>query len=111
MSAEDTGKVTELDHVKEEIAQVQISIADISGCLDHFDTTLNNHMNDYKKAQEEIRQEQTKIRDTVNNMALVVAKLQGSEGLAIFLVKWVVVPLIALLAGLIGIKVIWPGAL
>lgn len=111
MSAEDAGKVTELDHVKEEIGQLNTSIANISGCLDHFDTTLNNHMNDYKKAQDEIKSEQTKIRDTVNAMAVTVAKLQGSEGLAIFLVKWVVVPLIALLAGLVGIKVIWPGVL
>lgn len=109
MSAEDPGKVTELDHVKEEIGQVQISIADISGCLDHFDTTLNNHMNDYKKAQDEIRQEQTKIRDTVNAMAIAVAKIQGSEGLAITLIKWVIVPLVIILAGLIGIKLVMPG--
>lgn len=100
-----------LDSLKEEIGQLNVSIADISGCLDNFDTTLNNHMTDYKRAQDEIRTEQSKIRDTVNDMAVKVAKLQGSEGLAIFLVKWVVVPLIALLAGLVGVKVIWPGAL
>ena len=99
----------ELQGLKNEIAQVATSVADISGCLDNFDTTLNNHMNDYKRVQEKLEAEQTKIRDAVTAMGLVVAKIQGSEGLAIILIKWVIVPLIAILAGLIGIKVIWPG--
>jgi t-SNARE complex subunit (syntaxin) len=95
--------------MKEEMAQLSTSVANISGCLDNFDTTLNNHMTDYKKAQDEMRSEQTKIRDAVTALGLVVAKIQGSEGLAIILIKWVIVPLIVILAGLIGVKLIMPG--
>ncbi len=99
----------ELQGLKDEIAQVATSVADISGCLDNFDTTLNNHMNDYKRVQEKLEAEQTKIRDAVTAMGLAVAKIQGSEGLAITLIKWVIVPLIVILAGLIGVKLMLPG--
>ena len=99
----------ELQDVKEEIGQLNVSIANISGCLDNFDTTLNNHMTDYKKAQDILQAEQTKIRDAVTAMALTVAKIQGSEGLAITLIKWVIVPLIVILGALIGVKLLTPG--
>ena len=94
---------TEMKELKEETAHLDIRLGNIEGYFQNFDTTLNNHMNDYKD-------EQGRIRDKVDALALEVAKLQGSEGIAIVLVKWVVVPLIALLAGLVGVKVIWPGA-
>ena len=98
----------ELQGLKDELARVSISMADISGCLTNFDTTLNNHMTDYKRVQTKLEEEQTKIRDTVNAMALTVAKIQGSEGLAITLIKYVIVPLIVILAGLIGLKLLIP---
>ncbi len=95
--------------LKEEMAALATSVADISGCLGNFDTTLNNHMNDYKAAQGLIAAEQVKIRDLVTAMGLAVAKIQGSEGLAIILIKYVVLPLIVVLAGLIGVKLLLPG--
>ena len=90
--------------IKEEVGQLRTRLDNIEGYFQNFDTTLNNHMNDYKE-------EQRKIREKVNDLAVIVAGIQGSEGLARFLIKWVVVPLIGLLAGLVGVKAIWPGIL
>lgn len=101
----------EAQALREEIGQVATRLDNVEGYFNNFDITLSNHMSDYKKTQEKIEAEQVKTRDAVTAMGLTVAKLQGSEGIAIFMVKWVVVPLIALLAGLVGIKVAWPGIL
>jgi len=101
----------DVQSIKEEVAQLATRLDNIEGYFQNFDATLNNHMNDYKKTQDEIREEQGKLRELINDLAVKVATLQGSEKLATFLIKWVVVPLIGLLAGIIGVKVVWPGAI
>lgn len=101
----------ELQAIKDETGQLAVRLDNIEGYFANFDTTLTNHMTDYAKAQGAIREEQQKIHEKVDIIDVAVAKLQGSEGLAVFMVKWVVVPLIGLLAGLVGIKVLFPGAL
>ncbi|MBU2249833.1 MAG: hemolysin XhlA family protein [Gammaproteobacteria bacterium] len=38
--------------IKEEVAQLSTRLDNIEGYFQNFDTTLNNHMNDYKREQE-----------------------------------------------------------
>ena len=38
--------------IKEEVARLATRLDNIEGYFQHFDTTLNNHMNDYKTEQE-----------------------------------------------------------
>lgn len=97
--------------VKEELGKLATRLDNVEGYFGNFDITLNNHMNDYKRQQREICAEQVKLRDMVTDMAIKVARIQGSEELAVTLIKWVIVPLIVLLAGLVGIKTLFPGAL
>jgi hypothetical protein len=99
----------ELQAVKDEIGQLGTRLDNVEGYFQNFDTTLNNHMNDYKKRQDEVVAEQAKLRELITNAAIAVAKIQGSEGLAVTLIKWVITPLIIILAGLIGLKLLIPG--
>jgi len=46
------------------------------------------------------------IEDRINNLTLEVGKLIGSQRASNNLIKFVILPLIAILAGLVGIKII-----
>lgn len=100
----------ELTELKTEIAQVTNRLDNVEGYFCNFDTTLNNHMNDYKAVQDDIRTEQKSIRKDMQEIALSVAKLQGAEGLLPLVIKWIVFPLIVILGGLAGVTVFLPGA-
>lgn len=48
---------TELDEIKMETAGIAIRLDNVEGYFNNFDTTLNNHMTDYAKRQEDMRKE------------------------------------------------------
>ncbi len=94
--------------LKDEMGQLATRLDNVEGYFCNFDTTLNNHMTEYKETQKAIRDEQRTLMKTAADLAIAVATLQGSEGLAIFIIKWVVTPLIGVLAALIGVKLLLP---
>lgn len=105
----------ELQAMKDELGSISTRLDNVEGYFQNFDTTLNNHMNDYARVQGEIQEKQTtlnteqyKIKDAMNVIGLNVAKLQGSEGLAVNLIK-VITLCIILLGALVGIKMVFPG--
>lgn len=98
----------QLREIKEETAQLVTRLDNVEGYFDNFGTTLNNHMIEYAERQKEISTKQEKLSADLHQLALEVAKIQGSEGIAIILIKFVILPLIFILAGLIGLKLFLP---
>ncbi len=45
----------ELQELKEEVAQTNMRLDGVEGYFDNFDTTLNNHMNDYNAKLDSLR--------------------------------------------------------
>lgn len=45
--------MSELQEIKEEIAQIVTRLGNVEGYFDNFNTTLENHMTDYKEKQRE----------------------------------------------------------
>ena len=88
--------------LKEELAQLAVRLGNVEGYFENFDTTLHNHMGDYAKRQEA-------IAEKVEKLGLVLAAMQGRYELAVTLIRWVIFPMLVILAGLVGIKLIWPG--
>ena len=95
----------------EEFAQISLRLDNVEGYFSNFDITLNNHMTDYKKAQDRLCadqdrlcEEQASLKTGLSEAAKLIAKLQGSEGVMLIVVRWIIFPLIVVLAGLIGIK-------
>jgi hypothetical protein len=90
------------EELKEELGQLGMRLDNVEGHFENFDTTLNNHMNDYGSRQDQ-------LVEKVAKMAEKLAEMKGREDLAGTLIRWVIFPLIVILAGLIGIRLIWPG--
>ncbi len=51
-----------------------------------------------------------RLDSCVDELGKTLAKLCGSQGTVEMLLKWVIVPLLVILGGLIGIKLVLPGA-
>lgn len=52
----------------------------------------------------------TRLETTILSISASVAKIEGSMGTIELLVKWVILPLLVIVAGLVGIKLVMPGA-
>ena len=50
-----------------------------------------------------------KLEACTTAMAATLSKIEGSVGTTEMLVKWVILPLIVILGGLVGIKIALPG--
>ena len=75
--------------IKEELAGIRTRLENVEGYFQNFDTTLNNHMNDYK----------AKLKDT----QAAIAGLRGKLSWAF----WVLFGLFVMaLGGLIGMSVV-----
>lgn len=57
---------------------------------------------------EELRKDLARLEEKVDGIAEKVALLEGQHNIAELLVKWVIMPLVVLLGGLVGIKLVWP---
>ncbi len=51
-----------------------------------------------------------KLEVCVTGLAATLAKIEGSVGTTEMLVKWVILPLIIIVGGLVGVKLALPGA-
>lgn len=56
----------ELQDIKEEIGQISIRLGNVEGYFDNFNTTLENHMTDYKAKQEEVDK---KVREVAGRLS------------------------------------------
>ncbi|MDD4986414.1 MAG: hypothetical protein PHQ43_11645 [Dehalococcoidales bacterium] len=65
---------------------------DVNTVLQHHETRLNQHDEDI---------------DTVNKS---LSRLEGSMSTVEMLIKWVITPLLVIVGGLVGVKLLIPGA-
>jgi len=57
---------------------------------------------------EYVHSELAKLREKVSNLETSLARIQGQMATVHLLVKWVIFPLLLILAGLVGVKVLVP---
>ncbi len=55
------------------------------------------------------RERIAKLETAVASISTVLARIEGSVGVTEMLLKWVVLPLIIIVGGVVGVKLIVPG--
>ena len=50
-----------------------------------------------------------RLEQCVDEIRTDIGKLSGAASTTLLLVKWVITPMLVILGGLVGIKLLWPG--
>ncbi len=77
-----------LQAIKDELALIMTRIENTEGYFDNFDTTLNNHMNDYNKKLDDLHRWFSWAFWIL--FTLTLAAIAGTLSLAAILVQWAV---------------------
>ncbi len=56
----------------------------------------------------DIKNHLSELTQKIEGLEISVAKMVGSQGTVELLLKWVILPLIVILGGLVGIKIVMP---
>lgn len=85
----------ELQEIKEEMAQLGARMDNVEGYFDNFNTTLTNHMEDYKKRQEDIGRKVSAMEGRLNwgfwvIFALLTTVLAGFVGGFVVLLQLII---------------------
>jgi len=69
--------------------------------------TMSENM-DYKEFQRYVLTELKTINDELGDLRERVARLEAQQSLALVLIKYVIIPLLGIVAGLVGLKLYLP---
>ncbi len=59
---------------------------------------------------DELERRMNRLEDSMATLAADIAQIKGSQQTVELLLKWVILPLIVIVGGVVGIKLVIPGA-